>query len=381
MSQSSSSQQPTKVALGSWKSRVGKGLFLFSSFLLSGLLFLNQGFLSVFSPFPLLFFAAKARWSWTLLATLTNALVIAGVALSVPGLERLAFFGLAYLVVVGGMVAGLKVAMMGSLPQSSPFDPEFWAVEVGPSPEPIDPVEASEEQRAERAARAQRVSLYGAALPLLGMVALAVGFWMFVDQPLEMVRTEVEAVLSERLKDLPQGPDVPSLTDLVDTVVAIFPAVVLFLPLLYLAVNLILWLRSVPPRMHAQMNVFPKDFLLWKLPDTAVWGLISVGLLTWAGSELQRPEVVLIGSSLVRLFVFLYGLQGLSVVAFGMAKVQFGGFLRSLVLIFSAMVVIRAAVLPFQLGSVWTMVMTGWIPLLGLFDLWIDFRSKMRQSN
>lgn len=96
----------------------------------------------------------------------------------------------------------------------------------------------------------------------------------------------------------------------------------------------------------------------WKAPEWLVWPTILLGAAMLY--DFGWPSVV--ASNLLRVVLMVYGFQGLSVMSCVFDRFKIGGLLRTLLYILLA----------------WPL-----LPLLlavGFFDLWFDFRAKLRQS-
>lgn len=108
---------------------------------------------------------------------------------------------------------------------------------------------------------------------------------------------------------------------------------------------------------------FPEfgDLTLWKAPERLVWIFIAAG-----GMLLFPVEgIVIFGMNLLILLCMIYMFQGLAIAAFFFRKKQiprmFRFFFYGLILIQQYMLIIVVA--------------------LGLFDLWIDFRKRIKDLN
>jgi uncharacterized protein YybS (DUF2232 family) len=124
---------------------------------------------------------------------------------------------------------------------------------------------------------------------------------------------------------------------------ALMGAVVNFLTVRYL------WLRFYTKQYFEGM-----DATLWMLPDVVVWGLIAS-----IGSMFFGPEISQVaGMNLVIILLFLYFLQGLSVVAHIFKRKAFPKWVW----------IIAFILIPLN------PMFFGLVMGMGLFDIWVDFR-------
>lgn len=119
-----------------------------------------------------------------------------------------------------------------------------------------------------------------------------------------------------------------------------------------------IWLNVLGMRLFFQGRdpAFPDfgDLACWKMPDRVVWLVIAVGAMMIVPEEI----VQIIGLNGLIILLFLYLLQGLSIVQFFFRKKNIPRYLRAL---FYALIVIYQYLLVF-------------ISAVGLFDIWVDFR-------
>ena len=133
----------------------------------------------------------------------------------------------------------------------------------------------------------------------------------------------------------------------------VFPSFILVSTLMGAVVNFLavryLWLRFYTGKYFEGM-----DASLWMLPDVVVWGLIAS-----IGSMFFGPEISQVaGMNLVIILLFLYFLQGLSVVTHIFKRKKFPKWVW-----ISAFILIPLNPMFFGLAM-------G----MGLFDIWVDFR-------
>ena len=119
-----------------------------------------------------------------------------------------------------------------------------------------------------------------------------------------------------------------------------------------------IWLNVLGMRLFFQGRdpAFPDfgDLACWKMPDRVVWLVIAVGAMMIVPEEI----VQIIGLNGLIILLFLYLLQGLSIVQFLFRKKNIPRYLRAL---FYTLIVIYQYLLVF-------------ISAVGLFDIWVDFR-------
>ena len=133
----------------------------------------------------------------------------------------------------------------------------------------------------------------------------------------------------------------------------VFPSFILVSTLMGAVVNFLtvryLWLRFYTKQYFEKM-----DATLWMLPDVAVWGLIAS-----IGSMFFGPEISQVaGMNLVIILLFLYFLQGLSVVAHIFKRKAFPKWVW----------IIAFILIPLN------PMFFGLVMGMGLFDIWVDFR-------
>jgi uncharacterized protein YybS (DUF2232 family) len=119
-----------------------------------------------------------------------------------------------------------------------------------------------------------------------------------------------------------------------------------------------IWLNVLGMRMFFQGRdpSFPDfgDLACWKIPDWVVWFVIAAGVLMIVPEEIAQ----IVGLNAMIILLFLYLLQGLSIVQFFFRKKNIPRYLRAL---FYALIVLYQYLLVF-------------ISAVGLFDIWVDFR-------
>jgi len=119
-----------------------------------------------------------------------------------------------------------------------------------------------------------------------------------------------------------------------------------------------IWLNVLGMRQFFQGRdpSFPDfgDLACWKMPDWVVWFVIVAGIMLTVPEEI----VQIIGLNGLIILLFLYLLQGLSIVQFFFKKKNIPRYLRAL---FYALIILYQYLIVF-------------ISAVGLFDIWVDFR-------
>ena len=137
-----------------------------------------------------------------------------------------------------------------------------------------------------------------------------------------------------------------------------FPSAMAIFGVAVVSVNLVLLLRINPGGLRQRLRVPADFFKKWKTAEGLVWPTILCAALQlfelgWASN---------VGMNGFKFLMSLYAIQGISILAYLLEAWGVRGPLRFL--IFTGAVLLM---LPLVLS-------------LGFFDLWFDFRSKVRQS-
>jgi uncharacterized protein YybS (DUF2232 family) len=146
----------------------------------------------------------------------------------------------------------------------------------------------------------------------------------------------------------------------VPTVVRVFPSFILISTLMGTLLNFLavryLWLR-----FYTRQYFEGVDVSRWMLPDVMVWVLIAA-----IGSIFFGPEISQVaGTNLTIILLFLYFLQGLSVVTHILKKKAFPKWVWVVVFVLVPLNALFLGLAPMLMGLVMGM---------GLFDIWVDFR-------
>ncbi len=123
-------------------------------------------------------------------------------------------------------------------------------------------------------------------------------------------------------------------------------------------VAMTLMLRLNPARIRERLAISSAFHRLWKNPEWLVWPTIASGF----GALVLSGAAADASGNLLKILLAFYGLQGLAILSgvFDLWKLR--GLVRAL-----AFFLVFTLMLPLVLA-------------LGFFDLWFDFRAKLRQS-
>jgi uncharacterized protein YybS (DUF2232 family) len=149
-----------------------------------------------------------------------------------------------------------------------------------------------------------------------------------------------------------------SMTTGADLLSKLYPALVTALLVIIAGCNLVL-LNKTTAKSAVKLEI--GDFSTFRNHDLLVWLLIA------AGSALLLPDSVITTPALniLLIVILLYFIQGMAVVSSMIAKSSVSGIVRVLLY---ALLVIQPYLLAFVAG-------------IGLFDLWVDFRTPKTQEN
>jgi len=135
--------------------------------------------------------------------------------------------------------------------------------------------------------------------------------------------------------------------------------------LLVTGVTFFVWLNVLGLRLLSQGRdpAFPDfgDLACWKMPDWVVWFVIAAG----AAMIVPEEAAQVAGLNVLIVALFLYLLQGLSIVQFFFRQKNIPRYLRAL---FYALIVLYQYLLVF-------------VSAVGLFDIWVDFRKMNRPAS
>lgn len=287
-------------------------------FFLSAFLFMS-GLFALFAPLPLLLVAMGPSRLWVCAAVVTNGLIVGALG--------------------GDLSLAMYVVFVAALALSLP---EFLRRKV----------------RLERAALLTLASMAAVGLVLV----LAYAQWKQVH-PVREVQAQVGKMvdylstsLSPESREQWLGDREPAEWKR-DFLIELPSAVAIF-GLLLVWSNLILLLRLNPARIRERMGLDASFFRSWKAPEYLVWPTIAAGVFL----ILEAGVVSDVAINVFRFLMAVYAIQGLSILAFLFDVWGIRGFFRSLGYLIGIFLM-----LPLLLS-------------LGFFDLWFDFRAKLRQS-
>ena len=285
-------------------------------FFLSAVLFLSV-FFTVVSPMPLLISRLKTKAPLWWLALVTNTAII---ALLQPGLSSVFFYGATV-----GVIAAVFPVFALSKKITLPYAGLLTLACVG------------------------AVAICGGMLVSVWQGDAAFQLpWPWLEREIAVSVDAAKQVLSF---------DAAELIELKARVLKEMPNSLVLFAAVLIWVNASILIRYNIHRFRDRVGA-SKDLLVqFKVPELWVWPALA---LTAAAYFLTGPIADL---SRVGMTVFLvfYATQGLSVITFYFERFKLGPWGRSLIL---------AAVLFFALPL---------IPAVGFFDLWFDFRAKVRQ--
>lgn len=315
-----SAPEPRRTPRGRRASMSPKVPFLLklTPFFVSGVFFLSVIF-SVFSPFPLILHSINAPALARLIAILANVAVV--------GVLGGWFSALIFLILVGGIAF---------------FLPHFLI---------------------QRRLSVNRTIGATLAWVLVSGLALVFLFWKFGHfSPLSEVKGQIadffnqlqlfyEKLGDEVSRDLP-------FEEFRRVVLVEMPSTIAILALVMIWVNLILLLNLNPKGIRQYLGVEDGFFKRWSAPEWLVWPTIgSAALLIFASGPGKD-----VGSNVFNVMKALYAIQGLSILSFLFDHWKLAGFFRTLLFVL-ALVLLQPIVIA-----------------CGFFDLWFDFRGKLRQS-
>jgi len=128
--------------------------------------------------------------------------------------------------------------------------------------------------------------------------------------------------------------------------------------LFFVWVNVMALFRVNPNRLLEKGGYSWSYFRQWKSPEWLVWPTLMAG----ATFITDLGVVTTVGVNVFKILMAIYALQGLSILSFYFDAFRLRSFVRVLVVGLTAVLA-----MPLLLA-------------LGFFDLWFDFRSKIRQS-
>lgn len=204
---------------------------------------------------------------------------------------------------------------------------------------------------------------FGIVLSIIGILILGTGLihWLATGQdPIDTLNAQIKLGMQqlETLKAIPPQTD-EERTQRVARMLTELPSISLIFGLMLLWGTLLGLIRWRDPMIHSRLGVGAEFLKSWKAPEYLVWPVLGAGAFLLLGPEGSLSDVAL---SVFRFLLAIYGLQGLSILAFFFDYWKLHSMVR--VVLYSLVILVMT---PFLLG-------------LGFFDLWFDFRAKFRQS-
>ena len=305
-------------------------------FYLSAVIYCSLLF-SFLSPLPILFlyFARGRKWAW--LAFVANvALVYAGTFFgakyffknlfeTVPDFKYFSFFFVGFFSVFVGMI-GLAL-------------PEFL----------------TRKNSIEKSVVSCLVAL-GLGLVFIGLAYqwffhsnLILDLFALFDQALDRVKAGTAEISMYKVEDIP----ILKRQLRVELFSSLFE-----LCLTWVFINLVLLFKFNPGQLRERLGLDVGFFKRWKAPEYLVWPTIVAGFL-WV---FDFPIISDVALNVLKPLLAIYAIQGLSILAFLFDVCGLKGPVR---------------IIPYVISILFMQVL---ILSLGFFDLWFDFRSKLRQS-
>lgn len=196
-------------------------------------------------------------------------------------------------------------------------------------------------------------------LILLGATALMSYSSIRKVAPLEIIKTQISSTVDQfegmsgtKIEDSDLPPEL-----LKEKVLVEFPSAVAILVLVFVVVNSVMFLRLNPIISHIQLGLEPSFFRKWKAPELLVWPTILLGGLM----IFDLGVVSDVSLNFFKILLAIYTMQGVCILAFFFDQWKVGPFLRA-----AFYVLALSLAMPIVSG-------------MGFFDLWFDFRSRLRQ--
>ena len=287
-------------------------------FILSGVLFLS-GVFTLFSPLPILMLAFQSGRAWAWAAAFTN-------------LALVAFAG-------GGPSAALYAIFVMALALSLP---EFLKRKI----------------RVENSAL-----LSMGTMAVVGLLVVASLAYANRVNPVAHLRQELSSWVDFLLSSIsPEAKETwlrgEDAGDWKNQLLSEVPSGIGIFALILVWANTFIVLRLNPQKLRESLNLEFSYFRTWKAPEYLLWPTIIASVfMIFAHGKLE-----IWGTNFFKFFMAIYAIQGLSILSFVFDVWKFRGLVRSV-----AYLLVVFLMLPLVLG-------------IGFFDLWFDFRAKLRQS-
>lgn len=309
-------------------------------FFVSALLFLS-GIFAIFSPLPLLLLRLQSGRKWSLIGVSTNFALVAFLG----GAASSAF----YMIYVLALVLSM---------------PEFLV--------PRQSIQDFASPSLPASIRINRVvGLTILVMALTAGVILLVMGLRFNINPFAYLKNEVNALLELVLQSLTLDTKNQVLSgaepdEWKRAILLELPSAAVIMALTMVWANLVLVLKLNPRQILARVGVDLGFFKRWKSPEYLIWPTLLCGFLMLIDLSSSGLEVLRIISDVAlnvfKVLMAVYAIHGLSVLSFWLDAWGLKGMLRT-----AAFGLAIFVMLPLVLS-------------LGFFDLWFDFRSKLRQS-
>ena len=194
---------------------------------------------------------------------------------------------------------------------------------------------------------------------IFGAMNASITPWQFVEQT---VRQAVEINISLYSR-LPLSPDeIKSIADNKASVIQIFTQI--FPALCTMTILFMVWFNMIASKkILLKSGIIPAQFINlveWKAPTWLVWIFLATGGMLL----IPYPQVNFAGANAFLSVSFIYLLQGLAIVSFFFQQKGVSPFFRGFFYFFVAI----------------QQILMIAIALLGLFDIWMDFRKFFRNN-
>ena len=143
-----------------------------------------------------------------------------------------------------------------------------------------------------------------------------------------------------------------------EMVIQELPAVFFIFSLLMIWANLVMIFRVNPVGIMMCTGADPSYLRTWKTPEWLIWPVIISGALLIFGKDIY----MVIGQNGIKIFLIIYGLQGLSILSYVLNRFKVKPLIKTIFYVMIAFFI------------------TPLLIAVGFFDLWFDFRAKLRQS-
>jgi len=203
-----------------------------------------------------------------------------------------------------------------------------------------------------------------ASLLTLVLALLLYYSWRLTTPAMQLIETHIHESLQQSVRfyaEFGMSPEqIESIKEnapeITKTILGLFPSLVVVGASFFAWINLLM-LKSLYQKTRTSCPDYG-DLARWKIPDWLVWFVIASGAMML----LPMPELNMVGFNGLIIFLFVYLLQGFSIVHFFFKKKSVPRFLRTIfylfLFVYQTMLLVVAAV--------------------GLFDIWIDFRKMNR---